>query len=145
MQVDINKTISYDVAKVEILGVNIGKETSGASIYVVPYRWLAADGSVIRQNTGRYTDTELIAALGGTEEAKATIALIATLFPEGDRPAISIRIMGTEIQVFASHTEIVDGKQKPIIVKYSDAELAAKGVTTAMITAVIQQLAVALV
>ena len=145
MQIDINKTVSYDVAKVEILGVNIGKDNSGAAIYIVPYRWLAADASVIRQNTGRYTDTELIAALGGTDEAKATIALIATLFPEGDRPSVSIRIIGTDISVFACHTETVDGKPKPVIVKYSDADLAAKGITTAMITSVIQQLAVALV
>jgi len=145
MQVDINKTVSYEVAKVEVMGVNIGKNADGSMIFMVPYCWLAADGSVIRQNTGRYSAAELTAALGGGQDAIDMMTKIASLFPEGDRPSLSIRTMLDKVVVYAGHNETVDGKPKPVVVQYTDADLTAKGVTEAMIVAVIQQLAVVLV
>lgn len=139
MMVDLNKTISYEVSKVEVLWTTIQVQ-NGVLSFLVSYRWLAADGSVLRFSTVRYTQAQLVEALGGGDQATALMTSITSLFTDGPRPGIGLRTpnSGTPI-VTAYNQETVDGKQT--VKRYTDAELEEHGVSANAIAAAIRQLA----
>lgn len=59
MNITIDKTVSYEVAKVVITNVTINKAGNGL-LFLIPFSWIDAQGKTLNQSMKRLSSTELI-------------------------------------------------------------------------------------
>lgn len=59
MNITIDKTVSYEVAKVVITNVTINKAGNGL-LFLIPFSWIDAQGKTLNQSMKRFSSTELI-------------------------------------------------------------------------------------
>lgn len=59
MNITIDKTVSYEVAKVVITNVTINKAGNGL-LFLIPFSWVDAQGKTLNQSMKRFSSTELI-------------------------------------------------------------------------------------
>ena len=144
MKISLNKTVSYDVADVELLSVNISKVMDGSLLFAVPFRWLDSEAVEIRRTVNRYPQAVLEAVMGGTTDAQNLMTAFASLFTVGERPMVIIRSGVNNLSVLAIHREDVEGEKKTIIKRYTENELMDHGLSLSVLNSIIGQVASAL-
>lgn len=143
MQIELNKTVTYEVAKVDVAFIRISRDPKDNMVFTIPFRWLDAAGEELRRASLRYPATDIAASLG--EQGQALMGAIASLFSDGDRPFVDIRFSRENVpSVAAMHVAVVDGEQQIVTKKYSAEELQGRGLSPEVITAVVSQLAASL-
>jgi len=147
MQVTVDKTVSYTVSKVDITLVQVTKDIiSGAALFRVSFCWLDAGGNVLRQDSRQYTQAALLAAAVDPVQTGALIGAMKSLLTTGtDSPALRIVFQadGTPL-IREMHSDTVDGKKVFKATTITEVDLAAHGLSTAIILGTVEQLAAAL-
>ena len=148
MNVTVNTTVSYAVNIVNVAPIQIIKDSTDTSVFVISFQWLDSTSKVIRQSNNRYTQTQLISASPNPTQTAIYMNAINTLFLIGLSPALRITPNQTNtvvtVQAFCSNM-IGDPAVKTFQSKtYTEAELVTAGLSSTIIIGMIEQIATAL-
>lgn len=146
MQVAINRTVSYEVAKVEVGVVRISLDPRRNSLqFQVMYRWLAADGRVLRAASGIYLEEALAQdAQGAGQGVVGVLAALRQLMPARPGAMLSITFKDGELLLTAGALDSTSGTLRFVSAPVTDEALLAAGISRATLQGVVAAVAQAL-
>jgi hypothetical protein len=63
MKIETNKTVIYDVAKIEITDIVINKTRNNGLIFIIPHSWIDSNNNNIKTAAKKYTENELLQSI----------------------------------------------------------------------------------
>ena len=95
MEIIVNKEVTYQVSKVKINTVVVGRRKNGLMISV-PYAWLDTKGQSVLQNTSVNSMTQISSAMGA--QAAPLAALANAIVPEVVGASTVLSFVGNDIK-----------------------------------------------
>jgi len=147
MKVITNTTVSYAVNSVQIGMISVIPDPASNLVFSVTFGWFDAADKPLRQSGQRYTAAQLEAASPDPAQAATYLAALKTLMPVGIAPAMRIQVSDASIATVQGFCSTMVG-EPPVktfkAVTYTEAQLVAAGVSSAIIAGLVSQMAVAL-
>ena len=147
MQVAVNRTVSYEVAKVDVGMIRISLAPKlNALQFQVMYRWLGGSGQVIRAASSIYLQADIEAgAQAAGHDLAPVMAALRALLPVGSGAMLTIYFdkEGTLV-LMAGALDASGGSLRFVANPVTDEALASAGVSRATLQGVVAVLAQAL-
>jgi len=140
MQVSVNKTVSYAVANINIGMLQVTKDSTEALVFMIIAQWTDSTGAILRNVSQRYTQAQLLAATTNPTQTTAAFTAIKNLFLTGSNPILRLTINNSNIATVQAFSKTTTVQTKT----YTEAELVTAGLSSAIISGIVTELANAL-
>lgn len=127
MNVTIDKIVNYQVKSVAVESLNVMKLKNNKLIFSVPYKWLDAEGKVIRTGSNLYKQEELEVSMAGQiAMLNALVAGFNSLMAVNENCKTISFYFRDSCSAVANYPTIVNEKTKWMTTKYTEAQVETK-------------------